>query len=52
MFLNLIYGDVEYSNCISAERYPLPPTGVLDMTLNNLMVKYLFIAFTPRSTLT
>ena len=29
----------------------LPPMNVQDMTLNNLMVKYLFIANTPRSIL-
>ena len=31
-------GAVEYTDCFSAEGYP--PTSVLDMTLNNLMVKF------------
>ena len=29
-------GAVEYTDCISAERYDLPTTSVPDMTLNNL----------------
>ena len=31
-------GVIEYTDCVSAERYDLP-TRVLDMTLNNLMVR-------------
>ena len=30
---------VEYTNCISAEEYPSPMI-ILDMILNNLMVKF------------
>ena len=30
---------VEYTNCISVERGEISPTSVLDMTLNNLMVR-------------
>ena len=54
-------GAVEYTDCFSAEGYD-PPMSVLDMTLNNLMVRfwsagalanteYTFIAIAPRSTL-
>ena len=32
-------GVVEYTDCFSAEGKP-PPTSVLDMTLNNLMVRF------------
>ena len=37
--LALLTGAVEYTNCTSAEEYA-PPTNVLDMTLNNLIVKF------------
>ena len=30
----------EYTDCISAERWNSPPTSVLDMTLNNLIVSF------------
>ena len=33
-------GAVEYTDCFSAEGYDPPPTSVLDMTLNNLMVRF------------
>ena len=34
-------GAVEYTDCTSAEGVrPPPPTSVLDMTLNNLMVRF------------
>ena len=33
-------GAVEYTDCITAEGYGRPPTSVLDMTLNNLMVRF------------
>ena len=33
-------GAVEYTNCTSSEGYDPPPTSVLDMTLNNLMVRF------------
>ena len=53
---------VEYTDCTSAEGVCPPPTSVLYMTLNNLMVRfqqcwglgnteYPFIAIAPRSTL-
>ena len=32
-------GAVEYTVCISTERYDALPNSVLDMTLNNLMVR-------------
>ena len=35
-------GAVEYTNCISAESKTLSATSVLDMTLNNLMVRFLW----------
>ena len=55
-------GAVEYTDCTSAEGVRPPLTSVLDMTLNNLMVRfqqcwsfgnveYPFIAIAPRSTL-
>ena len=33
-------GAVEYTDCFSAEGIDPPTTSVLDMTLNNLMVKF------------
>ena len=33
-------GAAEYTDCFFA-RGKIPPTSVLDMTLNNLMVKFL-----------
>ena len=32
-------GAEEYTDCISAEEYP-PPTSILDMALNNLIVRF------------
>ena len=32
-------GAVEYTDCISAEEYPIPRMSILDMTLNHLMVR-------------
>ena len=37
----LSVGAVEYADCISAEGYDHPPTSVLNMTLNNQMVRLL-----------
>ena len=37
--ISIAYGQVEYTNCLSAESDKIPPTNVLFMTLNNLMVK-------------
>ena len=40
-FLAQSAGAVVYTDCTSAEGYdPHPPTSVLDMTLNNLMVRF------------
>ena len=33
-------GSVEYTDCISTERWNPPPTSILDTTLNNLMVRF------------
>ena len=33
-------GAVEYTDCSSAEEYDPSSTTVLDMTLNNLMVRF------------
>ena len=34
-------GAIEYTDCISAEgEDPPPPTSVVDMTLNNLLVRF------------
>ena len=32
-------GAVEYTDCISAKEWPPPPMSILDITLNNLMVR-------------
>ena len=58
-FAALMAGAVKYTNFISEEGQDPPPTSVLDMTLNNLIVRlqslgnaeYLFIAIALRSTL-
>ena len=39
MFIAQSAGVVEYTNCTSAEGVTLPTTSVLDVTLNNLMVR-------------
>ena len=43
-FLNLSVsqsaGAIEYTNCIYTEAYDPSPTNVLDMTVNNLMVRF------------
>ena len=38
-FISPVGGAVEYTECISAEEYDPSPMSVLDMTLNNLMVR-------------
>ena len=41
LLLAQLAGAVEYTDCFSAEGVrPPPPTSVLDMTLNNLMVRF------------
>ena len=57
-FFAWLAGAVEYTDCFSTEGKTPPQTTVLDMTLNNLIVRFLlgnaeyhFIAIAPRSTL-
>ena len=39
-YLAQLAGAVEYTDCISAKGLPPFPTSLLDMTLNNLMVRF------------
>ena len=40
IYFALSAGAVEYTDCFSAERLDLSPTSVLDITLNNLIVRF------------
>ena len=42
-------GVIEYTDCISAEEQD-SPTGVLDMTINNLMLRLQFVLWGMWST--